>query len=375
MRSAAWLVPSLITGSGGHRTIFQHAYFLQAAGYRTTIYLETRPHWNPFKSSSAILQRMFGTTFADVRVGWKAIDPADLVFATAWRSASYVRDLQFECRKIYLVQDLEYLFLPEGDRRSLAAETYSFGLNPITLGVWLGHELYARYKIRSRRVDLCANQQIYHPIQPNDPERAVCFIYQPEKPRRAAELGLQALAIVSKIRPSTKIYTYGSNSEPQVAFQHSHLGLLSEKQCNELYNRCAVGLCLSTTNPSRIPFEMMCAGLPVVELHRQSTLFDLPSESSLLCDQSAEGLAEGIVALLDDQDRRRKMAQAGLRFMEPRDLQSGFQQFLAAVKSIETDQSPDPQNSVPAPLYKSPALLASESTLRVSRQLQSASRT
>ena len=35
------------------------------------------------------------------------------------------------------------------------------------------------------------------------------------------------------------------------------LGLVSPTACADLYRRCSVGLCVSSSNPSRIPFEMM----------------------------------------------------------------------------------------------------------------------
>ena len=34
MHTIAWIIPCLIEGSGGHRTILQHAYALEQAGYQ-----------------------------------------------------------------------------------------------------------------------------------------------------------------------------------------------------------------------------------------------------------------------------------------------------------------------------------------------------
>ena len=103
--------------------------------------------------------------------------------------------------------------------------------------------------------------------------------------------------------PKVKIYLYGSSQSAKgsIWFEHEHLGLLKLYDCNELYNRCAVGLCLSSSNPSRIPFEMMAAGLPVVELWRENNLYDLSPKAVSLSDQTPESLAEGILRLLADQ--------------------------------------------------------------------------
>ena len=41
----------------------------------------------------------------------------------------------------------------------------------------------------------CANLDVYHPINIKK-ENAICFIFQPDKPRRCVELGLKALKLV-----------------------------------------------------------------------------------------------------------------------------------------------------------------------------------
>ena len=79
-------------------------------------------------------------------------------------------------------------------------------------------------------------------------------------------LGIEALGIVKFLRPDVKIYLYGSNIKGNVWFEHENLGIIPLEKCNALYNKCEVGLCISSSNPSRIPFEMMAAGLPVVDL-------------------------------------------------------------------------------------------------------------
>ncbi|NDE35572.1 MAG: glycosyltransferase family 1 protein, partial [Gammaproteobacteria bacterium] len=40
MAIISWLIPTLIDGSGGHRTILQHAAYLEEQGHRSRIYVE-----------------------------------------------------------------------------------------------------------------------------------------------------------------------------------------------------------------------------------------------------------------------------------------------------------------------------------------------
>lgn len=334
MANIAWLVPSLIEGSGGHRTILQHADYLQRQGHRCTLYMENgndMPAVNLKKS----LHRTFGFDFGDVRAGWSDIQPADMAFATIWYSARVVRDLPFPCIRCYFVQDYEASFNPMGSAYVMAENSYRYGLYPISIGRWLPAKLAERFDVGAACFDFCADLELYRPL----PARrrttaAVCFIYQPEKPRRCAELGIEALGIVKHHSPQTEIILYGSKVVGNVWFAHENRGLISVDQCNELYNRCHVGLCISTTNPSRIPFEMMAAGLPVVEMHGENTIYDFPQDAVALCEPTPEALAKGILGILRDDARQSEMGRAATRFMRERPLNHGLAQFGEIVRKL-----------------------------------------
>ena len=141
-------------------------------------------------------------------------------------------------------------------------------------------------------------------------------------------MGLKALQIVQQLRPDVKIYLYGSQITEFSNINVEHLGIISTKECNELYNKCQVGLCMSSTNPSRIPFEMMAAGLPVVDLYKENNLYDLPEDGCLLADPSPEAIATAILKLLDDKELRRSLSDGGVRYMKKYPLEKGFKQFI-----------------------------------------------
>ena len=353
--SIAWLIPKLIEGSGGHRTILQHAAALEAAGFECRLYIEPDQHKKG--QAAAEIQRLFGYVARNAVYGWDRIEPADLVFATVWYSARFVRDLPFPCRKAYFVQDYEACFNPMGDAYVMAENSYRYGLHPITIGRWLTQQLRHSFNVPAEHFDFCADLSIYRPLPNVSREKAVCFIHQPEKPRRCSRLGVEALGIVKNRMPDTRIYLYGSAQKGELWYPHQDLGLLKLEDCNALYNRSAIGLCLSSSNPSRIPFEMMAAGLPVVELWRDNTLYDLPQQATLLCDQTPESLAEGIMQLFAAPERREQMSQAGIEYMRGRPLQLGFDQFVDSVRRLLAGTA----NSSVAPvhkLYTRPALVS-----------------
>ncbi|MCC7006910.1 MAG: glycosyltransferase family 4 protein [Ottowia sp.] len=359
MTTVSWLVPTLIEGSGGHRTILQNAEFLQSNHYDTTIYLENDSSLRARESASDCIFRLFGYRFANVRIGWHEIKPCDMVFATIWYSAKIVRDLNFACKKLYFVQDWEACFNPMGDTYLLAENSYRYGLTPITIGNWLRHEIYSRFNTNSFSFDFFADTSIYRPLANVRKELAICFICQPEKPRRGAFLGIEALGIVKHLMPEVKIYLYGSKTPMHVWFEHENLGLINLEECNALYNRCMVGFCISSSNPSRIPFEMMAAGLPIIELYRTNTRYDLPNEASILCDQAPESFAEGLIYLLKNAQLREEMSRSANLFMANKPLAWGMKQVLEAVKWVDANPAGLYPPTLPTkPLYSQPPMSA-----------------
>lgn len=147
-------------------------------------------------------------------------------------------------------------------------------------------------------------------------ENAICFIFQPEKARRCSNIGIKALILVKKLRPDVKIYLYGSDADIKLDVEMENLHIMPIEKCNELYNKCKVGLCMSSSNPSRIPFEMMASGLPVVDLYRENNLYDIPDDGVLLADTSPEAVASAIIKILDDEKLQKQLSNAGYKFMQ-----------------------------------------------------------
>lgn len=237
----------------------------------------------------------------------------------------------------------------------MALNSYCYGLQPISIGHWLAHKMETEFGTPAQSFDFCADKKIYRPVN-CEKENAVCFVYQPDKPRRCTAIGIEALGIVKYLRPDVNIYLYGSREKGNVWFEHENLGIISLEKCNELYNKCSVGLCISSSNPSRIPFEMMAAGLPVVELYMENNLYDMPDSAVLLAHYTPESIAEAVVRLLDDADRRAEMSAEGIRYMEDKDLDKGYRQFLEAVNKVVGHENIPMKNA--EIMYHKPPIMA-----------------
>lgn len=361
----AWVIPHPGKGSGGHRTIIQNVNALIRAGYECDLFFEE----DGVSTSNTVRQKInewYEPCTAGVYVGFDIKKEYDLMFATGWQTVEFVKKLPAK-KKAYFIQDFEPWFFPMGDQYLITENSYRYGFLPVTIGKWLSHKMKSEFNQPSEYFAFGAALDVYKPLKNIKKENAICFVYQPEKPRRCDYIGLKALKIFKAMRPDVQIYLYGSNVPASFDFECKNLNIIPIKQCNELYNKCKVGICMSASNPSRIPFEMMAAGLPVVELYRENNLYDLPDEGVLLAQPTPEAIASAIAHLVDNEDVAKKMSEFGQNYMKDYPLEIGFEGFLKAVKDmLETDYQNIPEIT---PLYKKQAFMATEEALKCSQEL------
>ena len=367
-KKIAWLVPYPIQGSGGHNTIFRHIKHLTQE-YECHIILQNEDyagnHISSVSDARSIIQGFYNidvdqvTIHLGLEVSPLDVHFYDLVVATAWFTASITKQFNNpSTKKAYFIQDYEAMFNPVGDTYIEAENSYSLGLVHITIGNWLRHRL-SSYSNFCYSFPFSIDPQIYYPQFINkDNAKRVCFIYQPEKPRRCSHLGIKALSILKSIDPSIEIFLYGShpNASQDVCFPHTNLGIITPKQCNHLYNICHAGLCISTTNPSRIPFEMMACGLPVVDVHRSNNLYDLPDQCVTLARQTPESIAFALHQILSDKSRNIALSNNSINYMKEFPEHKAMDTFLEIIhKIINNDLSPI---SSPIKVYNSSPVLA-----------------
>lgn len=312
----AWVVPGPIgEGGGGHNTIFRHANNLIDNGYTCDLYVTGDPERMPVDIYNDIC-KWYGEIKGDVYNDLEnPVKNYDLVIATGWDTAEVVKKMPGK-EKLYFIQDYEPWFFGMGDRYMDAKKTYKYGFKNASIGKWLPKKLNKEFGIDVAPFSFGAELDIYHPIKNIKKEDAVCFIYQPIKARRCVDWGLKALQIVHELRPEVKIYLYGSPKATIKEKNIEHLGILKVEECNELYNKCKVGLCLSSSNPSRVPFEMMAAGLPVVDLHLENNLYDFPEEGCLLAEPEPKAIAAAILKILDDSKLQKELSRGGEKYMK-----------------------------------------------------------
>lgn len=336
MSSIAILAPSPIRGSGGVARIYTYAKALNSIGHQCDVYV-----FDSGSRSAIDLSRDAKSFYAvdgvHITAGLKLDKDYDLLIATRWDTAKIVRDMPAQ-KRAYLIQDFEACFNPVGDGTVLAENSYLYGLQTITYGRWLALKLHSEFGNAPYYCNFATDLTTFRVKQQMRDRMkkppAICFIYQHDKPRRCPHLGIEALGIVKHLRPDAELYFVGSNESPKLWYDYTNVGLLSTEGLNDLYNRCHVGFCLSSSNPSCNAFDMMAAGLPSVDLYRENNLFDIPSGGVLLAHQTPESLAEAILYLMSNPETLLEMSDFGLDFMKSRSAVNETNEFLSAIDNI-----------------------------------------
>ena len=335
----AWLIPRVTKGSGGHRTIIQNLNLLIDNGYECDIYVKNDVEFTESEIEKQI-NEFYMPCSAKVYKGWKSNKEYDIVFATSWDTVNFANKFKTK-EKFYFIQDYEPWFFPMSDNYIFAENTYKEDYKAITIGKWLSYKLNKEFGMKTSYFDFCADLNIYKNNKNIKKEDAICCIFQPNKSRRCINLLLNSIKIINKVRPDIKIYLYGSEKQNIKGVNVENLGIVSPSELNKRYNKCKIGVSMSSSNPSRIPFEMMASGLPVVELYRENNLYDMPDDCVMLSESTPEALATTIISLYEDDTRRENLSKNSINYMQNYPLEKGYDQFISAFNYLLNNNSSD----------------------------------
>jgi O-antigen biosynthesis protein len=316
----AMVVPSFRRGSGGHGTLMQILTRLERRGHVCSVWLHdfTGQHREEWPGViRADMNDFFVPMQGPVYKGFDEWQGADVVIATGWQTVHPVLMLD-QCRsRVYLVNDHEPDFYSASTERVLARDTYLHGLHCIAASPWLRDLLIDRYEAPADAFQLGVDHAIYTPLDEVARGRdTVVYYARHATPRRAVPIGLMALAELHRRRPGTRIVLFGDPGKPHSEFPYEHHGVLSPPQLARLYNEATVGLCLSLTNFSLMPKEMLACGLPCVELAGVSAESIFGADGPLeLAPLDPHAIADALGRLLQDGALWQERSRAGIEFV------------------------------------------------------------
>jgi glycosyltransferase involved in cell wall biosynthesis len=330
----AFVIPWFRIGSGGHMTIFRLIEQLEARGHTCTLWLDDPQGFNP--EGAAVLRRTVVEHFRPLKAplfkGFSGWFGADVVVATGWQTAYTVRTLPNCGARAYLVQDCEPAFYPASAEAKLAEDTYRFGFYGIAASPWLA-DMVREHGSPASSFDLAADHDVYYPRALDREPATVAFYGRFETPRRGVPLGALALEEVARQRPGTRIITFGTRQSVGLNVPSESAGVLNADELARLYSQATVGLCLSLTNYSLIPGEMLACGLPCVDVDHPSAVGVFGTDGPVAFARAGVlELAAVIGRLLDDPQERERRRAAGLEFAQQHTWEHSGTQVEAALR-------------------------------------------
>lgn len=313
------VIPRFSRGSGGHNTLFQILLRLERRGHICSVWLHdyagpTVSGWpgrlrHDIREYFAPIEGAVYSDFGD----WHG---TDVVLATGWETVHPVLQLPDCHARVYIVNDHEPDFFPISAEHLLAEDTYRHGLHCIAASPWLRDVLRTRYGASADAFQLGVDHDVYRPREVERRTDTVVYYARHVTPRRAVPFGLLALAELHRRRPDVRIVLFGTDNPIWTSFPYEHAPVLSREQLAALYSEATVGLCLSLTNFSLMPKEMLACGLPCVELAGISAESIFGAGGPLeLAPLDPVRIAEAVEKLLDDRELWRRRSAEGIEFV------------------------------------------------------------
>jgi O-antigen biosynthesis protein len=315
----ALVIPSFRRGSGGHNTLLQIFSRLEQRGHLCSVWLYdfTGQHNSEWPAViRADIREFFAPIDGPVYKGFDQWQGADVAIATGWQTVHPTLMLD-QCRaRAYIVNDHEPEFYAASTEREMAEDTYRHDLHCIAASPWLRDLLIERYAASADAFQLGVDHNLYQPQPVTRRRDTVIYYARHVTPRRAVPVGLMALAELHRRRPDLRIVLFGDEGQLESPFPYEHLGVLTPPQLATLYSEATVGLCLSLTNFSLMPKEMLACGLPCVELAGVSAESIFGADGALeLAALDPRAIADALERLLDDPERWEQRSREGIEFV------------------------------------------------------------
>lgn len=313
----AVLIPPFVRGSGGHSTLFRLVCELERFGHTCSIWLDD-PLGLQYERAGHLrgaIREWFHPVEGPAFKGFDEWYGADVVLATGWQTVYTALRLDQTRARAYLVQDHEPEFFPTSAERVWAERSYSYDLYCICASDWLLDIVRARYGRQGTSFRLGVDHEVYSPQPVARRPDTVAFYARATTGRRAVALGALALEELARRRSDLRIILFGDDARHWLPFGYEHAGIATPHELARIYSEARVGLCMSMTNYSLIPQEMMACGLPCVDLadFGSGMAFGADGPVALVAFDPV-AIADAIERLLDDREDWERRSRAGRAF-------------------------------------------------------------
>lgn len=273
---------------GGTRTILNFIRSLQDQKYLVDIFI----CFYPFKECDISVYKRYIQNFNildknDTLCVYNLFDfhtvnlKYKCLIATGWQTTNFVINFnKYNVKKVHFIQDDERKFhnkdtsFLEYGISEQAFKNHNAFDKKISITKCLSYILYKEFNSCISPISFGVNKNHYKHFN-LERKYDVCLLYAPSKPRRLPDMIYEIIVLLKAHNLSYISYGEDIPNDTNKKFTKS-LGCLDLKQLLKLYNTTKIGICLSDTNPSRIPFEMHECGMHVIEYDSIYTQWDVP---------------------------------------------------------------------------------------------------
>ena len=298
--------------SGGFRTILKMINYMQENSYKinieicgdfqTTIKEQKNKicAYNEIKNIEEIIFSFENkVTLANVYVvtGWQSFNKANF----------YISKNE---NVVFLCQDIEYEFSDVKScetRLQKCKDFYMKDIPTFSIGNYIKNKLQSYRKIYS--VNLNVNTTIYNKNGYCE-KNGICLLYDSSKDHRLPNLILKIAIETSKKYLNKNIYLYGDDTMMDLDIKNDNiklLGTLTAEETADLYKKCELGVIFSTTNPSRIAFEMVACGTPAIEADCEYTKYDMNNDAFVRMNTEFDDIMNKINELFNDPSEMKRL--------------------------------------------------------------------
>lgn len=358
-----FLLPCYSWGpSGGFKVVFEYANRLARRGHQVAV-LQPRRLKFPPPEKFTLRQRVRRARlwWKELRstpvIYWHSVDSrvqvkfipssdqshipdADILFATAWHTVQSVLACpKKKGAKCYLIQHYETFLGP----RDLVDQTWRASLYKIAVSKWLVEVGETLGLSDVFHIPVGIDHSLYRtlrPISEREPRVAMMFSEVPFK--RAAD-GIKALEIVKKQHPGLRVVLFGIGSRASsIPAWMEYVQDPPQKQLvSEIFNNSSIVISSSLSEGFGLPpAEGAACGCAIVSTDSGGVRdFIIHGETGLLSPpQNPEALARNISFLLDNNDVRIRLAEAGRSFVRRLDWEHStdlMEKFLIRAKESQ----------------------------------------
>jgi len=291
--------------------------------------------------------------FGDPETMIRELPDADLLVATHWSTAAWVRRLVDAGRAehaAYLVQDYEAWFYPPNEMatRARVKQTYELIPHKIVTSGWLA-DLLAQDGYAVHTIPPGLDLEVFYPRPVESrPRPIVLAMARPRTPRRGFDTVVAALAKVHEAMPDVEIVLFGENlGEMALPFPYRGEGVITDQeQLALLYSEATVHLDASDFQAfGKAALEAMACGTPsVLTSVGGVNEYAHDQENCLLVEpRDPDATASAILMLLAETSLLRRLREGGLATVVDYSTKRKARQTLALFEEIAAS----PAQSVP----------------------------